>query len=168
MDPSPRFPGQTIQTRTRAYVSSSASAPSSAAAAVSAAVSSGAPAVSGAGEPEHAVASPAGFPDPHSEKDGGLAGTLTREYGLSADRVTQEALREDLAQYGEDRLRDALREACLANSRERVSVRFWRAILSGPREKKPAAFDYMTRPEAHRNDPDYWSALEVNLDEDGL
>ena len=118
------------------------------------------------GETEPAASSPARDSDSHSGKNGEPVETLTREYGLSTDRITQEALREDLAQYGEDRLRAALREACLSNTRERVSVRFWRAILSGPREKKPAAFDYLTRPEAHRDDPDYWRALEVNLDED--
>ena len=106
----------------------------------------------------------AAIPAAPAGKSGDLPARLAREYSLSPDAVTRQALLEDLSRYGEARLREALREACLANARERVSARFWRAFLSGPRGKKPA-FDYAVRPENHRSDPAYWQSLIVNLEE---
>lgn len=56
--------------------------------------------------------------------------TLMEQYRLPDVPSTLDALLEDLERYGEETVQKALREACNANSRDRLSVNFYRSVLS--------------------------------------
>ena len=97
-----------------------------------------------------------------------LADSLILRYRLSSDDITREALIHDLGEFGEDRMREVLTEAAQSNSRERVSVKFWRAILNGKGRdspKKDSGFGYGEVLRQREYSPDYWKSIEVNLDE---
>ena len=59
------------------------------------------------------------------------AQAMIRRYGLTDNEATLSALMEDMAKYGEERVNNALGEAALSDHRGGISVRFYRAILSG-------------------------------------
>lgn len=56
--------------------------------------------------------------------------TLIEQYRLPDVPSTLDAMLEDLERYGEETVQKALREACNANSRDRLSVNFYRSVLS--------------------------------------
>ena len=58
-----------------------------------------------------------------------LPDNLIDTYGLVKSSQTRTALTEDLQKAGERRLREALKQAALSNSRGKVSVNFYRTIL---------------------------------------
>ena len=89
-----------------------------------------------------------------------LADSMIRTYGMVDSDQTRNALIEDLEKVGEKKLRDVLKEAALSNSRSKVSVKFYRAVLEGKGGKSRAAPDYMKR----QYDDDHWRSIEVNLD----
>lgn len=89
-----------------------------------------------------------------------LADSMIRTYGMVDSDQTRNALIEDLEKVGEKKLRDVLKEAALSNSRSKVSVKFYRAVLEGKGGKSRAAPDYMKR----QYDDDHWKSIEVNLD----
>ena len=96
-----------------------------------------------------------------------LADSLILRYRLSSDDITREALIHDLGEFGEDRMREVLTEAAQSNSRERVSVKFWRAILQGKGRDSPkdsgVGYGQVLRQRDYSQD--YWKSIEVNLDE---
>ncbi len=59
-----------------------------------------------------------------------IAMNLIEQYRLPDVPSTLDAMLEDLERYGEEVLTKALREACNANSRDRLSVNFYRSVLS--------------------------------------
>lgn len=89
-----------------------------------------------------------------------LADSMIRTYGMVDSDQTRNALIEDLEKHGEQKLRDVLKEAALSNSRQKVSVKFYRAVLEGKGGKSRAAPDYMKR----QYTDDHWKSIEVNLD----
>lgn len=58
------------------------------------------------------------------------ADSLMQHYGLPYLDVSREALLEDAERVGFDRLEEALKAAASSNSRERVSVKFYRCFLN--------------------------------------
>ena len=72
----------------------------------------------------------------------------------------------DLGEYGEDRMREVLTEAAQSNTRERVSVKFWRAILQGKGRDSPKGPNagIMNRNAEYKNNDAFWKSLEVDLD----
>ena len=94
---------------------------------------------------------------------------MIARFNLPRDIPTREKLLEDIAANGETVMREVLEEACASNTRERVTARYWRAILQNrgkpkPSRASPEASGYMTGT-AHRDD-DFWKSLEVDLDAD--
>lgn len=67
---------------------------------------------------------------------------LVNRYRLSSDDVTREKLLEDLEQYGEARVHDALEKAAEGNTKDRISPNYWRAILANKGSPKK---DFATR-----------------------
>lgn len=98
-----------------------------------------------------------------------IADTLIARFRLSRDDVTREALLADLAQYGETRMREVLTEAASSNTRERVSLKYWRAILAGKGRDSPPKNSGVNYGEVMRQrqyDDDYWKSIEVNLEDE--
>lgn len=95
-----------------------------------------------------------------------LADDLVRAYNLNRDEPTRLALLNDLEFYGEKRMRETLERACQSNSRERVTVNFWRAILQGKGRdsQKDTGVNYgqVLRQREYSNDQ--FSAMEVDPD----
>lgn len=95
-----------------------------------------------------------------------VADDMIADYNLPRDRVTRSALLEDIAAHGEDRMRDVLTRACQSNTRDRVTVNFWRAILSGKGRDSPkgngVGYGEVLRQREYT--PDYWKSIEVDLD----
>lgn len=92
---------------------------------------------------------------------------MIARFNLPRDIPTREKLLEDIAANGETVMREVLEEACASNTRERVTARYWRAILQNrgkpkPSRAPPAASGYMTGSD-HRDDA-FWRGLEVDLD----
>lgn len=58
------------------------------------------------------------------------ADELARRYNLPDCDPSRDALLEDFETYGEQAVEDALREACASNSRAKLSVKFYRAVLA--------------------------------------
>lgn len=92
-----------------------------------------------------------------------LADSMIRTYGLVDSDTTRDALIEDLAKHGEARMREVLKKAAMSNSRNKVSVAFYRTILEDKGGKARAAPDYMKR----QYSDDHWKSIEVNLDDAG-
>ena len=95
------------------------------------------------------------------------ADAMIRRYNLPRDLPTREKLLEDLTANGETVMREVLEEACTSNTRERVTARYWRAILQNrgkpkPARASPAMQGYVTG--ADHRDEAYFKALEVDLD----
>lgn len=67
----------------------------------------------------------------HSKAD-----LLIARYHLPDGDMTRESLLEDAESFGWDKLEAALKTAATSNSRERVSVAFYRSILNGSGGKK--------------------------------
>lgn len=61
---------------------------------------------------------------------------LIRHYGLPDNDPTLDAVLEDAEAHGWERLEAALQEAALSNSRQRISVRFYRTILTAEPRKE--------------------------------
>lgn len=59
-----------------------------------------------------------------------IAMTMIEQYRLPDVPSTLDAMLEDLERFGEETVQKALREACNANSRDRLSVNFYRSVLS--------------------------------------
>lgn len=89
-----------------------------------------------------------------------LADSMIRTYGMVDSDTTRDALIEDLAKYGEAKMREVLKKAAMSNSRAKVSVSFYRTILEDKGGKSRAAPDYQRR----QYDDNYFSSIEVNLD----
>ena len=89
-----------------------------------------------------------------------LPDNLIDTYGLVKSSQTRTALTEDLQKAGERRLREALKQAALSNSRGKVSVNFYRTILYDTGRAKEPARDYQSR---HYSDEEF-RAMEVDLD----
>lgn len=90
---------------------------------------------------------------------------MIARFNLPRDIPTREKLLEDIAANGETVMREVLEEACASNTRERVTARYWRAILANRGKPKPARASpdgYMTGA-GHRDDA-FWRGLEVDLD----
>ena len=90
------------------------------------------------------------------------ADALIAAFNLQRDDPTREALIEDLAKHGEKRMREALAEACRSNSRGRVSVNFWRAVLGGKGRSRDAP-QYQRRTYSAQD----FAGMEVQFDELG-
>lgn len=95
-----------------------------------------------------------------------LADGLILRYRLSSDDITREALIHDLGEYGEDRMREVLTEAAQSNTRDRISVKYWRAILQGKGRDSPKGPNagIMNRNAEYKNNDAFWKSLEVDLD----
>lgn len=95
-----------------------------------------------------------------------VADDMIADYNLPRDRVTRSALLEDIEAHGEDRMREVLTRACQSNTRDRVTVNFWRAILSGKGRDSPkgngGGYGEVLRQREYS--PDYWKSIEVDLD----
>lgn len=93
-----------------------------------------------------------------------IADSMIHTYGLVDNDQTRDALIEDLEKHGEMKMREALKKAALSNSRNKVSVAFYRAVLnntgSKAKDKPPDGGAYMHR---KYNDNDF-KAMEVDLD----
>ena len=92
-----------------------------------------------------------------------LAEQLVRQYNVNTSEPTLTALIEDLSTYGEERMREVLNTAALSDTRGKVTVQYWRAILNGngkPRGKPPDGGAYLHR---QYSDADFRS-MEVDLD----
>lgn len=87
---------------------------------------------------------------------------MIARFNLPRDIPTREKLLEDIAANGESVMREVLEEACASNTRERVTARYWRAILQNRGKPKPSATGYITGAD-HRDDA-FWRGLEVDLD----
>lgn len=61
---------------------------------------------------------------------------LIRRYGLPDNDPTLDAVLEDAEVHGWERLEAALQEAALSNSRQRISVKFYRSILTAEPRKE--------------------------------
>lgn len=59
-----------------------------------------------------------------------IAMTMIEQYRLPDVPSTLDAMLEDLERFGEETVQKALHEACNANSRDRLSVNFYRSVLS--------------------------------------
>lgn len=66
---------------------------------------------------------------------------LIRRYGLPDNDPTLDAVLEDAEKHGWERLEAALQEAALSNSRQRISVKFYRSILTATPKKEDARGD---------------------------
>ena len=66
------------------------------------------------------------------------ADSLMERYHLPDGDTTREALLEDAESFGWDKLEAALKVAATSNSRERVSIAFYRSILNGNGGKRNA------------------------------
>lgn len=65
---------------------------------------------------------------------------IIRRYGLPDNDLTLEAVLEDAEAHGWDKLEAALQTAALSNSRQKISVVFYRSILTAePRKEKTGA-----------------------------
>lgn len=65
---------------------------------------------------------------------------IIRRYGLPDNDPTLEAVLEDAEAHGWDKLEAALQKAALSNSRQKISVVFYRSILTAePRKEKTGA-----------------------------
>ena len=95
-----------------------------------------------------------------------LADGLILRYRLSSDDITREALIHDLGEYGEEKMSEVLTEAAQSNTRERISVKYWRAILQGKGRDSPKGPNagIMNRNAEYKNNDAYWKSLEVDLD----
>ena len=92
-----------------------------------------------------------------------LAMKIIEQYRLPDYPSTLDAVLEDLDKHGEDVLDQALRQACNSNSRERLSVNFYRSVLArmtggnssrgAPRAAEPA-FE-------QKGGKEYYDGLEV-------
>ena len=63
---------------------------------------------------------------------------LIRRYGLPDNDPTLEAVLEDAEAHGWEKLEAALQTAALSNSRQKISVVFYRSILTAEPRKEPA------------------------------
>lgn len=67
---------------------------------------------------------------------------LIRQYRLPDGDITMDALLEDAERAGWEKLENALKEAALGNSRQRISVKFYRSILYAvPKKEESNARD---------------------------
>ena len=92
-----------------------------------------------------------------------LAEQMVRQYNVNTSEPTLTALIEDLSMYGEERMREVLNTAALSDTRGKVTVQYWRAILNGngkSRGKPPDGGAYLHR---QYSDADF-RAMEVDLD----
>ena len=97
-----------------------------------------------------------------------IADGLILRYRLSRDDITREALLHDLEEYGEEKMREVLDRAVTSNTRERVSVNFWRAILSekwraSQKDNNGVNFGQILRQREYT--PAQFNAMEVNLND---
>ena len=69
------------------------------------------------------------------------AEALIRQYRLPDADPTLSALLEDAEKAGWERLEAALKDAALRNTRERISIAYYRAILYGTPRKEAASAD---------------------------
>lgn len=98
-----------------------------------------------------------------------VADDMIADYNLPRDRVTRSALLEDIAAHGEARMREVLTTACQSNTRDKVTVNYWRAILNGKGRdspKKDSGVGYGEVLRQREYSPDYWKSIEVNLEDE--
>ena len=82
-------------------------------------------------------------------------------YRLGRDDRTREALLHDLAEHGEARMREVLDKAADGNTREKISVNYWRAILADKSRASPKGY------QQRAHDQSYWDSIEVKFDANG-
>lgn len=92
------------------------------------------------------------------------ADDMIADYNLPHDRVTRSALLEDLERHGEARMREVLTTACQSNSREKVTVNFWRAIIAGKGRDSPNGAGYGEVLRQRKYDAAYFASLETDLE----
>jgi len=90
-----------------------------------------------------------------------IADELILSYRLGRDDRTREALLHDLAEHGEARMREVLDKAADGNTREKISVNFWRAILADKSRASPKGY------QQRAHDQSYWDSIEVKFDANG-
>ena len=88
-----------------------------------------------------------------------IADALIMSYRLGRDDRTREALLHDLAEHGEARMREVLDKAADGNTREKISVNFWRAILADKSRASPKGY------QQRAHDQSYWDSIEVKFDD---
>ena len=88
-----------------------------------------------------------------------IADELILSYRLGRDDRTREALLHDLAEHGEARMREVLDKAADGNTREKISVNFWRAILADKSRASPKGY------QQRAHDQSYWDSIEVKFDD---
>ena len=90
-----------------------------------------------------------------------IADELILSYRLGRDDRTREALLHDLAEHGEARMREVLDKAADGNTREKISVNYWRAILADKSRASPKGY------QQRAHDQSYWDSIEVKFDANG-
>ena len=90
-----------------------------------------------------------------------VADALIMSYRLGRDDRTREALLHDLAEHGEARMREVLDKAADGNTREKISVNYWRAILADKSRATPKGY------QQRAHDQSYWDSIEVKFDANG-
>ena len=93
-----------------------------------------------------------------------VADGMIRAYGLPDNDATRGAVIDDIRAHGEGAMREVLKKAALANSRGKLSVNFYRAIMNdtGGKARASPEADYIQR----QHDDDYWNSIVTNLDEE--
>ena len=97
-----------------------------------------------------------------------IADGLILRYRLGRDDVTREALIADLAEYGEAKMREVLNTAASSNKYDKISVKFWRAILNNNGSRASPKDTGILPGQVYRSrqyTPDDYKSIEVNLDE---
>lgn len=91
------------------------------------------------------------------------ADELVRLYRLPDTEQSREAILEDAARVGFERVEKALKEAALSNAKPMLSVNFYRAVLNGDGRPRTAASaeSIMQR---HNYGPDDYRRMVVDLD----